>query len=211
MSYWVGITGGSASGKTFFLEALKKALQGLPVTFLSTDHYYKDLDQQPRTPDGKVNFDQPEALDREKLYQDLVSLRAGRSVQQREYTFNQPDRVPRLLTFEPAPLLVAEGLFLFYWPEVRELFDLRLFIEAEEPYRFLRRLARDQSERGYAPDFITHQYLTQVLPAYKQFVAPLKQYAHLIVQNSYGDLGPALRVLVDHLQAIARRSATSPR
>lgn len=207
MAYWVGITGGSASGKTFLLEALKKALDGFPVTFLSIDHYYKDLDKQPRTADGKVNFDQPEALDREKLYQDLMALRAGRAVQQREYTFNQPDRVPRLLTFEPAPLLLAEGIFLFYWPEIRELFDLRLFIEAEEPYRFLRRLERDQAERGYPPDLISHQYLTQVLPAYKQFVAPLKQYAHLVVQNSYGDLRPPLRVLVDHLKAVAQMAA----
>ncbi len=202
MAYWVGITGGSASGKTFLLQALAQALPADRVTFLSIDHYYKDLDQQPRSPEGKVNFDRPEALDAEKLYRDLLRLRQGKSISQREYTFNQPGKVPRLLTFSPAPLLIAEGLFLFYWPEVRELFDLRIFIEADEPYRFLRRLQRDQAERGYTPDTITHQYLTQVLPAYRQFVEPLKGYAHIIIQNHYGDLRPALRLLLDHLRSI---------
>lgn len=206
VAYWVGITGGSASGKTFLLQALSKALPPDCVTFLSTDHYYKDLAQQPRDAEGKVNFDLPDAIDRDKLHQDLLTLRAGHPVTQREYTFNQPGVLPRLLTFYPAPILIAEGLFLFYWPDIRELFDLRIFIEADEPYRFLRRLQRDQKERGYTQDLITHQYLTQVLPAYRQFVEPLRTYAHLVIQNHYGDLSPALRVLIDHLRKAAEVS-----
>ncbi|MCX7607158.1 MAG: uridine kinase [Bacteroidia bacterium] len=204
MAYWVGITGGSASGKTFLLEALARALPSDKVTFLSTDHYYKDIAEQPRGPDGRVNFDLPDAIDSDKLYRDLLALRRGETVYQREYTFNRPGIAPRQLIFHPAPLLVAEGLFLFYWPQIRELFDLRVFIEADEPYRFIYRLRRDQTERGYPSETIIHQYLTQVLPAYRQFVAPLRIHAHLVVQNHYGDLSPAIRVLVDHLRIAGR-------
>lgn len=204
MPYWVGITGGSASGKTFLLEALRRSLPPEKVTFISMDHYYKDLQDQTRDAEGRVNFDLPDAIDSQRFYEHLLALRRGEAVTQREYTFNQPGVVPRLLTFQPAPLVIAEGLFLFYWPHVRELFDLRIFIEADEPYRFIRRLQRDQQERGYTVDSIIHQYLTQVLPAYRQFVEPLRMYAHLVIQNHYGELTPILRVLVDHLQAALR-------
>ncbi|MCS7162010.1 MAG: uridine-cytidine kinase [Bacteroidia bacterium] len=206
MPYWIGITGGSASGKTYLLDLLARALPPSQATFISTDHYYKDLSQQRRGPDGQVNFDLPEAIDHEKLYQDLLALRAGKTVQQREYTFNRPEVQPRWLTFQPAPILIAEGLFLFYRPEVRELFDLRIFLEADEPYRFIRRLQRDQRERGYPAEAIIHQYLTQVLPAYRQFVEPLKNYAHIIIQNHYGDFTPALRVLLDHIRQVAQQA-----
>ncbi|MCS7153299.1 MAG: uridine-cytidine kinase [Bacteroidia bacterium] len=206
MPYWVGICGGSASGKTYLLELLRRHLPPDKVTFLSTDHYYRDLAHQPRDPEGRVNFDHPEAIDHEKLYHDLLELRAGRSVSQREYTFNRPGATPRLLTFAPAPVLIAEGLFLFYWAPIRELFDLRIFMEAPEPYRFIRRLQRDQTERGYTPDSITHQYLTQVLPAYEQFIAPLRRFAHVIIQNDYGDITPALKVVLSHLQEVVRKS-----
>lgn len=205
MPYWVGITGGSASGKTYLLELLAKSLPPQQVTFISTDHYYKDLSLQVRDPDDRVNFDRPEAIDHEKLYADLLRLREGNPVQQREYTFNRPGVEPRLLTFHPAPVVIVEGLFLFYWAPIRELFDLRIFMEAEEPYRFIRRLQRDQTERGYSADTIIHQYLTQVLPAYKQYIEPLKQYAHIVVQNHYGDLMPALRVLIGYLKEVAHR------
>ncbi|MCX8111890.1 MAG: uridine-cytidine kinase [Bacteroidia bacterium] len=207
MPYWVGITGGSASGKTYLLELLRKALPSNKVTFISIDHYYKDLSLQPKDPEGRINFDHPEAIDYEKLYHDFRALRSGQSVTQREYTFNQPGVEPRLLTFRPAPVLIAEGLFLFYWAPIRDLFDLRIFMEAEEPYRFIRRLQRDQKERGYSADSITHQYLTQVLPSYEQFVAPLRQYSHLIIQNRYGDLMPALSVLLSHLKGVVERSS----
>ncbi|MEN3041680.1 MAG: uridine-cytidine kinase [Bacteroidia bacterium] len=205
MPYWVGITGGSASGKTYLLELLRQALPPDKVTFLSTDHYYKDIQEQPRDPDGRINFDRPESINHEKLYADLLKLRRGESVTQREYTFNQVGKEPRILTFEPAPILIAEGLFLFYWAHIRDLFDLRIFMEASEPYRFIRRLQRDQRERGYDVDFITHQYLTQVLPAYEQYVAPLRRYAHLIIQNHYGDLMPALAPVLNHLKIMLER------
>lgn len=206
MPYWVGITGGSASGKTFLLRALQEALPENLVTFLSTDHYYKDRHLIPPDPDGKINFDTPAAIDSEKLYQDLLALRRGETVYQREYTFNNPLLTPRLLEFRPAPILVAEGLFLFHWAPIRELFDLRVFMEAPEPYRFIKRLERDERERGYERDYIIQQYLTQVLPAYEQFVAPLRRYAHIVIQNHYGDLSPAIELLVNHLSIFAKRA-----
>jgi len=204
MPYWVGITGGSASGKTFFLQALQKALPENLVTFLSTDHYYKDRHLIPPDADGRINFDTPAAIDVDKLYQDLLALRQGRPVCQREYTFNHPLLTPRMLEFSPAPVLIAEGLFLFYWAPIRELFDLRVFIEAPEPYRFIKRLERDERERGYERGHIIEQYLTQVLPAYEQYVAPLQRYAHIVIQNNYGDLSPAIDLMVHHLSVVAK-------
>ncbi len=206
MPYWVGITGGSASGKTFLLQALQKTLPENLVTFLSTDHYYKDRHLISPEPDGRINFDTPAAIDVDKLYQDLLSLRQGHTVYQREYTFNNPLLTPRMLEFRPASVLIAEGLFLFYWAPIRELFDLRVFIEAPEPYRFIKRLQRDKRERGYERNYIVEQYLTQVLPAYEQYVAPLRRYAHIVIQNYYGDLSPAIDLLVHHLAVVAKGS-----
>jgi uridine kinase len=200
----VGITGGSASGKTFLLKALQAALPSDLVTFLSTDHYYKDRHLIPLGPDGRTNFDSPEAIDAEKLYHDLLALRQGRAVSQREYTFNNPLLTARILTFQPAPIVVAEGLFLFYWASIRALFDLRIFMEAPEPLRFIKRLERDEQERGYERRYITEQYLTQVLPAYEQYVAPLRRYAHVVIQNDYADLSPAATLLIDHLSAVVK-------
>ncbi len=206
MSYWVGITGGSASGKTFLLQTLQKALPEHLVTFLSIDHYYRDQHLIPPEPDGRINFDTPAAMDAEKLYRDLLALRQGHTVYQREYTFNNPLLTPRMLEFRPAPLLVAEGLFLFYWTPIRNLFDLRIFIDAPEPHRLLKRLERDERERGYERNAIIEQYLTQVLPAYEQFVAPLRRYAHIIIQNDYSDLSPAAQLLVNHLALVAKKA-----
>ncbi len=206
MPYWVGITGGSASGKTFLLQALQEALPKNLVTFLSIDHYYKDRHLIPPDPDGRINFDTPSAIDSEKLYQDLLALRRGETVYQREYTFNNPLLTPRLLEFRPAPILIAEGLFLFYWAPIRDLFELRIFMEAPEPYRFIRRLERDERERGYERTYIVQQYLTQVLPAYEQFVAPLRRYAHIVIQNHYDDLSPAIAMLVNHLSVLGNKA-----
>lgn len=205
MAYWVGITGGSASGKTYLLNVLRAALPPDKATFISMDHYYKDREQIPREPDGQINFDKPHAIDFDKFYQDLLALRRGEAVQQREYTFNNPLLEPRILTFRPAKVVVVEGLFLFYSEPIRALFDLRIFMEAEEPLRFLRRLARDQEERGYPAEVIIQQYLGQVLPAYQQFVEPLRRFAHVVIYNSYDDLSPAVRLITDHLLSVVLR------
>ncbi|MCS7296928.1 MAG: uridine kinase [Bacteroidia bacterium] len=206
MPYLIGITGGSASGKTYLLRCLQEAIPSGKVTFISMDHYYKDIEYLPKGADGRINFDHPEAIDHEKFYRDLKGLCAGLPATQREYTFNSPNSASRLLIFEPAPILIVEGLFLFYWAPIRELFDLRVFIEVDEPYRFLRRLHRDQKERGCASEAVTHQYLTQVLPAYRQFVEPLRYFAHIIIQNHWeGDLLPALRLLLDHIRNVLEK------
>ncbi len=206
MAYWVGITGGSASGKTYLLNTLRAALPPHKATFISMDHYYKDRDLIPREPDGQINFDKPHAIDFDKFYQDLLALRRGEVVTQREYTFNNPLLRPQILKFQPAEIVIAEGLFLFYCETIRSLFNLRIFMEAEEPLRFLRRLARDQQERGYPPEVIAQQYLSHVLPAYQQFVEPLRRFAHVVVHNSYEDLSPAIRLITDHLLSVASDS-----
>lgn len=198
--YFVGITGASASGKTYFTEQLRLRLAPEKVTIVSIDHYYKPKEDIPLDETGRPNFDHPNAVNLTQLYQDLLRLKKGESIQQLEYTFNNPHKIPRLLTFHPAPVILVEGLFTFYTPQLRQVFDLKIFLDAQEPYRLLRRIERDERERGYSCEKIITQYLEQVLPMYRQFVEPQRDFCDLILPIRYETEPLALEVLVAFLR-----------
>src|SRR5436189_1813420 len=145
----VGITGGSGSGKTFFLQGLAARFKPGEVGILSQDNYYKPLHEQQRDERGVENFDVPESIDHEAFHADLLSLKSGKSIQKKEYTFNNPGAEAQLLECKPAPVLIVEGLFVQYLPEIEKELDLKIFIEAEDHVKLGRRILRDRKERGY--------------------------------------------------------------
>lgn len=202
--YFVGISGGSGSGKTTLLRRIVERFGEQSLTLISQDNYYISLDNLPRDLTGEVNFDHPTALDLEALAADLTKLQAGESFSLEEYTFNNPNVVPRMLTFEPAPIVVIEGLFVFNHPVVNEILDLKVFVDTSEHLRLSRRIRRDAAERGYGLDSVLSYYEKFVVPMYRQYIEPFRSECDLIIPNDR-HMDHATTVLMDHLEAVFRR------
>ena len=180
----VGITGGSASGKTSFLKDVLNAFSNDQICLISQDNYYRTLDCVPRDENGIHNFDLPETIDHERFADHLSRLHAGQIVETPEYTFNNPNAVPKTLIYHPTPLIIVEGLFVFHFPDVASQLDLKVYITAKNKIKLDRRLMRDQAERGLTTDVINYQWEYHVRPAYRQFVKPHKEQADIVIPNN---------------------------
>ncbi|MFN4765057.1 MAG: uridine kinase [Bacteroidota bacterium] len=198
----IGLVGGSASGKTTFIKALSARFAPEQLAVISQDHYYHPIEMQARDPRGEVNFDLPDALDRDRCLQDLHTLIEGRSVRIKEYTFNRPGAEPAYHTIQPAPVLVIEGLFVFHYREIADLLDLRVFIDAPQELMLARRIERDLAERGYPEEVVRYQWDHHVAPAYKAYLEPYRDSSDLIITNTQG-FGPALEVFASYIQSLS--------
>jgi uridine kinase len=199
----IGITGGSGSGKTFFLQGLAKHFKPNQLCLISQDNYYKPRDQQPIDENGVKNFDLPISIDREAFLNDLLKLKAGQDVLKVEYTFNNSAATPKHLEFKAAPILVVEGLFVQYFQEISKELDLKVFIEAKDHVKLGRRIKRDQVERGYDIDDVLYRYQYHVMPIYESQIEPLKHYADLVIPNN-SNFDKALEVLTSFLSTKLR-------
>ncbi len=198
--FTMGITGGSGSGKTFFLRELAARFQPNEVCFISQDNYYRPRDQQPTDENGVKNFDLPTAIDRAAFQQDFLKLKSGQGVLKKEYTFNNPAAESRMLELKTAPVIVVEGLFIQYFEEIEKELDLKLFIEATDDVKLERRIKRDQVERGYDKEDVLYRYRHHTMPVYETLIEPLKHRADLIIPNN-SNFNLALEVLVSFLRA----------
>ncbi|MBP9925212.1 MAG: uridine kinase [Cyclobacteriaceae bacterium] len=201
--FTIGITGGSGSGKTYFLQGLSSAFKANEICLISQDNYYKPRDQQPIDENGVKNFDLPVSIDREAFQLDLLKLKSGQSVSKTEYVFNNPMAEKKQLEFIAAPILVVEGLFVQYFEEISNELDLRIFIEAKDHVKLGRRIKRDQVERGYDIDDVLYRYQYHVMPVYEQLIEPLKHQADLVIPNN-SKFERALDVLVGYLKSKLR-------
>jgi uridine kinase len=193
--YTIGITGGSGSGKTFFIKELSSHFRPEEICLISQDHYYKPLEAQFTDEKGVQNFDLPTSIDKDALAGDILTLKSGRSIVKKEYTFNNPKATPLELEFKPAPILIVEGLFVQYFPEIVKELDLRIFIEARDYVKLTRRIRRDNEERGYDLNDVLYRYENHVMPIYDSLIEPLKHQADLIIPNN-NHFEHALHVLV---------------
>ncbi|MCS6905801.1 MAG: uridine kinase [Bacteroidia bacterium] len=199
--YIVGISGGSASGKTYVLKRLEKSAISPFITLISQDNYYKDLHEQELESDGNVNFDHPKAFNEEIYYEHIRKLIDGQSVKIREYHFNKPNAEIKFIEYKPAPIIIIEGLFVFYFETIAQLMDLKVFIEADEHIKFARRIKRDYKDRGYEIESIIDQYVNYVVPMYRKFVEPYKWECDIIIPNNR-HLQTGVTVLINHLKWI---------
>lgn len=181
----IGIAGGSGSGKTFFLKCFLEHFSPYEVCLVSQDDYYHRV-AAGMTPEeiALYNFDLPETINDTQFIADINKLINGETVYKQEYTFNNPDAVPKMLELKPAPILIIEGLFIFHFKEIAEKLDLKIFIEAEEEVALGRRLKRDLLERGYSHDDVMYRWENHVMPAYKEFLLPYRNECHQIVINN---------------------------
>lgn len=197
--YIVGITGGSASGKTLFLKSLLGAFSQDEICLISQDNYYKPREQQPVDENGISNFDTPQSIDFQQYALDIASLGRGEPVQKEEYTFNNAAVQARTLAFNPSPIIVVEGIFVFYFPEISQLLDLKVFIDAQEHIKLKRRIIRDKEERGYDLEDVLYRYEKHVAPTYAKYIKPFKQDADIIIPNNT-NFNKSLEVLVAYLR-----------
>jgi uridine kinase len=197
-SLLIGIAGGTGSGKTTLAQRIEAALPK-DVTLLEQDSYYRDRSHLSAAERAKVNYDEPAALENDLLAAHLLALRAGQAVDTPDYDFATHTRKPVERRVVPSAIIVVEGILLFAVPELRNAFDLRIFVDTDDDIRLMRRIRRDIVDRGREIDDIERQYHDTVRPMHLLHVAPSKRFAHLIVPEG-GENAEALDVIVGRLR-----------
>ena len=154
--YIIGIAGGSGAGKTFFLKSLRQHFDEKALCIISQDNYYRQATEQILDENGQINFDRPEGIDDAAFLEDVALLSENQTVTRQEYMFNQPGVAGQIMELKPAPVVIVEGLFIFHFPKIKEIFDLKIFINSEHQIRLERRLIRDNKERGLSEEIIRY-------------------------------------------------------
>lgn len=198
--YIIGITGGSGSGKTTFIKALRNSFSNEDLCILSQDDYYRPRNEQYTDPKGVKNFDLPTSIDADAFEADLIKLVNGQTVTIKEYTFNNEKATPKTLTFLPAPVIVVEGIFVFHFEPIKELLNLKIFLHAKENLKVIRRIKRDRVERNYPIEDVLYRYENHVMPTFERYIQPYREDADLIVNNNSGFVN-GLEVIKGYIEA----------
>ncbi|PWH17866.1 MAG: uridine kinase [Anaerolineae bacterium] len=199
----IGIAGGSGSGKTTVAQEILNRVGPARIAYLPHDAYYRDLSGLPPAQRAEVNFDHPNALETELLVQHVLQLKAYQPVELPVYDFSVHTRTDRTITIKPQRVIMVEGILIFAEPELRKLFDIRIFVDTDSDLRFIRRLQRDLTERGRTTESVIHQYLKTVRPMHLEFVEPSKRYADIIIPEG-GFNTPALDMVVARIEEMLR-------
>ncbi|MEK7277161.1 MAG: uridine kinase [Chloroflexota bacterium] len=177
----IGLAGGTGSGKTTVANAILKKVGAERISVVPHDAYYRNLTQLPRAQRDIVNFDHPDSLDTDLLIQHIRQLKSGQPIDLPVYDFTIHSRTADTRRIEPRPVIIVEGILIFAELPLRELFDVKIYVDTDADLRFIRRLQRDVAERGRTPDSVVHQYLSTVRPMHLEFVEPSKRYADVII------------------------------
>jgi len=194
----IGIAGGTGSGKTTLTTHLKEHFGG-DVTVIGHDSYYKRQVGMTYEERARQNYDHPSAFDTELLIEHLQALKAGKSVQCPVYSYADHNRTDQTVEIRPAKVIIVEGILIFQNPALREMFDIKIFVETDADVRILRRALRDVEERGRTLQSVVTQYLTTVKPMHDQFVEPSRKYADIIVLEGGRNL-VALDMIMQRIQ-----------
>lgn len=181
--YIIGISGGSGSGKTRIIHELRGSFPEETLCIISQDEYYHPREKQQRDEAGYQNFDLPTSIDHKLFIADIRKLIKGEIVTKQQYSFNNPKQKPNMLVYQPAPVIIVEGLFVFYFDSIRKLLDLKIFIDAEDIIKMKRRIVRDAGERNYPLEDVLHRYEHHVLPSYRAYIEPFRREADIIINN----------------------------
>jgi len=183
----IGIAGGTGSGKSTFTNKIKERF-GDEVTVIYHDNYYRRRDDMTYEERTKVNYDHPDSLETDLLIEHLKMLKMGQSVECPIYDFTQHNRSNKTYTIHPSKVFLIEGILIFSDERLRNLFDIKVFVEADADERILRRIVRDVKERGRDIDNIMEQYLTTVKPMHSLYVEPTKTTADIIINSGMNDV-----------------------
>ena len=200
----IGIAGGSGSGKTTLATLILKRVGAERIAYLPHDAYYKDLSDLPPKQRAEINFDHPNSLDNDLLVQHIHALKNHQAIELPVYDFKRDARTDQTIPIEARPVIMVEGILIFADPELRKLFDVKVFVDTDADIRFIRRLERDLNERGRSTDSVIRQYLSTVRPMHLEFVEPSKRYADIIIPEG-GMNTVAMDMVVARLEALLKQ------
>jgi len=202
----VGVAGGSGSGKTTVVRRIVESLGPNEVTVLDHDRYYRDRNDLRLEERAALNYDHPDALETDLLVRHVRELKAGRSVEVPRYDFTRHARLPETELFAPRRAVIVEGILVFTSAELRQLMDIKVFVDTDSDTRFIRRLMRDVADRGRTMDSVIEQYQSTVKPMHLEFVEPSKRYADVLIPVG-GQNTVAVDLLLTLLRSVAGRDS----
>ncbi|MGM0933276.1 MAG: uridine kinase [Bacteroidota bacterium] len=195
----IGIAGGTGSGKTTVVNQIIEELKNEEVDVISQDHYYQDLSHLSMEERVKTNFDHPKSIDFDLLVKHLQELKEGKTIHQPVYSFKEHNRTSETVKTEPRKVVIVEGILILTNPEIRKMFDIKIYVHADSDERLIRRLKRDINERNRDLDEVLWRYQTTLKPMHQQFIEPTKEFADIIIPtNRYNT------VAVDIVQTIIK-------
>ena len=197
----IGVCGGSASGKTIFTKKILDIVGPELVIYLEHDAYYRGFEELPFNLQKEKNFDHPDSLDNELFVQHLHMLQANQAIDRPIYDFTKHRRTAETIRILPKPIILVDGILIFAIEKLRQIFDIKVYIDAEADIRLARRLRRDILERGRDPQSVLEQYLKTVRPMHKKFVEPSKNYADIIIHGKIKQHNTGLDLLVTKIRA----------
>ena len=201
----IGIAGGSGSGKTTLAKLILDRIGSDRIAFLPHDAYYKDLSDLPPNQRAEINFDHPNSLDTTLLIEHIIELLENKPVDLPVYDFKTHSRTTETYRVEPRPIIMVEGILIFTEKALRDILDVKIFVDTDPDLRFIRRLERDIEERGRTTSSVVRQYLSTVRPMHLEFVEPSKRYADVIIPE--GGLNEvAMEMVVARLEALLSRA-----
>lgn len=196
-----GIAGGTGSGKTTIADYILETVGPEKIAFLPHDAYYRDQTGLTLEERSQINFDHPSSLETELLIEHITKLRNQEAIQLPSYNFKTHTRNQDTITIKPQPIILIEGILIFAEPELRKLFDLKIYVDTDADIRFIRRLKRDIEERGRTTESVIKQYLETVRPMHLEFVEPSKRYASVIIpEGGYNTV--ALDLIVARIESM---------
>ena len=197
----IAIAGGTGSGKTTVANVIIERVGTEHIVYLPHDAYYKDLKNLPEAQRALINFDHPNSLDTEMLIEHVRELKAGQSIERPVYDFKTHSRTDEFINLQPQPIVIVEGILIFVEPALRNLFDVKIFVDTPPDIRFIRRLERDIVERGRKAKSVIQQYQETVRPMHLEFVEPSKRHADVIIPEGGFNL-VALDMVVARIEAL---------
>ena len=180
----IGITGGTGCGKTTVVNQIVNELSAEDVTVISQDAYYKDLSHLTFEQRTQINFDHPNSIDFDLLKEHLLALKAGKTIDTPTYSFVEHNRTKETVLVKPTNVVIVEGILIFSHPDIRDLFNIKIFVHADSDERLIRRIKRDITERGRDVEEVLNRYQNTLKPMHMQFIEPMKEFADIIIPNN---------------------------
>ncbi len=200
---FIGVAGGTGSGKTTVADIIKKSLRNTETAIISMDSYYKDFPGLSLEERKKINYDHPSIFDIELLRKHLSELQKGNPIKVPRYSFDKYGRTDKFEIVYPRPIIIVEGILLFYYDELRDFFSIKIFVDTDSDVRIIRRIKRDVQKRGRTLDSVINQYLNTVRPMHIQFVEPTKQFADIIIPRG-GKNEIAMDIIIAKIKSILK-------
>ena len=199
----IGIAGGTGSGKTTVVKKIVEALPPHHVAVVPLDSYYNDTTSMTEEERHAINFDHPEAFDWKLLTKQLNELREGRAIEQPTYSYLKCNRLPETIHVEPKPVIIVEGIMTLINKKLRDIMDIRIFVDCDSDERLIRNIQRDTVERGRDVQTVLDRYLKVLKPMHEQFIEPTKRFAHIIIPEG-GDNVKGIDMVCKYIEIIVK-------